>query len=50
MSELHELLGVRLLALQAWMSGQTAAVRPEYGTVVYRADLARFLAGLPGVD
>jgi len=41
MNELLELLGVRLLALQAWMSGQTTAVCPSMA----RSSTARIWPG-----
>ena len=43
--ELQALLGDRLTAFHDWMRGQTMALCPEHGVVIYRHDLKRFLAG-----
>ena len=49
-AELRVMLGSQYDEFMKWLSGQTQAICPDHGTVVYADDLARFLRSAPVID
>ncbi len=48
--EIEHALKDRTQEFYNWMDGQTMALCPEHGGVVYPWDLQRFISGLPLID
>lgn len=49
-SQITEIVGDQKPHFNRWISGQTRALCPDHGGIVYTWDLTRYLAGLPILD